>query len=423
MKTLVAQIEKFSHDARGIARINGKITFIDGALPGERVRYVLTKQKKQYDEARLIEVLETSPSRVPPRCPYYGECGGCSLQHLDWSAQVQVKQAQVLDVLQRIAGLAPNTIVQPLVSTGWQYRDKARFTGELGFKKKYQSKLTQPIDECSILNPHASRVLRPLRACLNTLAHPEQISSIEIAVGEEAVALIFRLKGQINTQPLLDFAQTHGIRLLIQIGSQAPVQLIYPANTSDDLTYSLPAYQLTMAFHPTDFTQINPAVNRLMVEQALNLLTLNPHDVVLDLFCGIGNFTLPIAQHCQKAIGIEGLPALVARAAANAASNGIDNAEFYCGDLERIADIQRQYDLKINKLLLDPPRTGALAVVQQIKHLNPERLVYVSCDPATFARDAAVLTAAGYELSTLGVMDMFPQTTHVETMALFIRHR
>ena len=417
MKPLQAQIEKFSHDARGIARINGKITFIDGALPGERVTYVLYNSKKHYDEARVIEVLQASSWRVVPACRYYGLCGGCSLQHLADSKQLEVKQTLVLELLERVARISPRHLLSPLASQTQHYRAKARFSVQidssgvaLGFKQKHQPNLTVSIDQCLVLNKAVEGLLPPLRACLQSLDSVSRIKSLELAVGEEATVLIVREQLPLSdSQRLQAFAATHGIRLVLHTASD------------DYLTYSLPAYQLVLRFHPTDFTQINPAMNRLMIAQALELLELNRTDVVLDLFCGIGNFTLPMARCCQQVIGIEGLASLVARAEMNAEMNGIDNAVFHAGNLERMQDITTLSSSSINKVLLDPPRGGALAVVKQMSRINPERVLYISCDAATFARDAAELTRNGYMLHTLGVMDMFPHTAHIETMALFLK--
>ena len=435
-KLVIAQIEKFSHDARGIARVNGKTTFIDGALPLETVAFEYTRKKKDYDDGRVISVIEASPDRTEPHCPHYDLCGGCSLQHVKPETQIHVKQQQLLDLLTRVHRVQPLVILPPLVGDYWHYRHKARLSVRfvekkqsvmVGFREKKNPRYITPITECSVLSAKLKLILPALSALIESLDAKLQIPQIEIAVGDVELALIFRHMSDLSVADqayLRDFAKTHAIRLFLQSGGLDTVKLFYPEDGIEFLTYSLPDQQVTFQFHPTDFTQVNAALNRKMVNQALKLLDLQSDDIVLDLFCGLGNFSLPLARFCGLVIGVEGSEQMVHRARMNAQLNQITNTQFECMNLDDDQALSAIQSYQVNKILIDPPRTGALAFVKKIHHLAPTHLVYVSCDPATLARDSAVLVhEQGYKLVSVGVMDMFPQTTHVESIALFQKNK
>lgn len=427
-----ADIEKFSHDGRGIARINGKTTFIQGALPGEQVSFQYTVVKSDFDEGKVVSVDSASPSRVEPRCPHYALCGGCSLQHLDEQAQIHEKQALLLEMLQRIGHCEPETILEPLTSASWHYRNKARLSVRyvvkkqaalVGFREKNNPRYITEINQCPVLNAKVDAQISNLRALIESFDDLDTIAQIEVAAGDEDVALIFRnleSLSQADEEKLREFGRKTGFYLYLQPGGADTVRLFYPEGASEFLTYDLPEENIHFQFHPTDFTQVNAGLNRLMVARALELMALTKDDIVLDLFCGLGNFSLPLAKHCSKVIGVEGSDTMVARATMNARANGLTNTAFYCANLEQSDALTMLLPQQFTKLLIDPPRSGALEIVKQIEKLNPKRLVYVSCNPATLARDADILVNhKGYRLKAAGVMDMFPHTAHVESIALF----
>lgn len=429
---LTAKIEKFSHDGRGIARIDGKTTFIQGALPEEEVNFKYTRVKRDFDEGQVISIHSASASRVEPRCPHYNFCGGCSLQHLEESRQIHEKQALLLNLLQRTGHCEPELVLEPLISKHWHYRNKARLSvrfvekkqsAMVGFRERNNPRYITEINECPILNEKIDAQIPRLRALIDTLDNPHSITQVEVAAGDEEVALIFRNMESLSDndqERLRNFGKESGFRLFLQPGGPETVAIFYPELASEFLTYTLADYQVEFQFHPTDFTQINASLNQQMVAKALELMELTAEDVVLDLFCGLGNFSLPLARHCAKVVGIEGSETMVARAQMNAQANGLANTEFYCADLDKIDSINLMLAQKFTKLLIDPPRSGALEIVKQIEKLNPERIVYVSCNPATLARDSDILVNhKGYRLSAAGVMDMFPHTAHVESIALF----
>ncbi|MBA3535303.1 MAG: 23S rRNA (uracil(1939)-C(5))-methyltransferase RlmD [Tatlockia sp.] len=427
-----AEIEKFSHDGRGIARISGKITFIQGALPGEKVSFQYTRVKSDFDEGRMTALISASPMRAEPRCPHYSQCGGCSLQHLDEQSQIHVKQSLLIDLLQRTGHCEPETILEPLKSNNWNYRNKARLSvryvikkgiGLVGFREKHNPRYIAEISQCPILNAKIDSQILNMRALLESLENPHTIAQIEVAAGDEEIALIFRnleTLSLVDEEKLRAYGRETNFRIFLQPGGPDTVHLFYPEGESEFLHYALPQENIQFQFHPTDFTQVNAGLNRLMVARAIELLALTKEDLILDLFCGLGNFSLPIARHCAKVIGVEGSNTMVSRAQMNAKANAITNAEFICADLEQISALTVLLGQRFTKLLIDPPRCGALEVVKQIDKLNPERLVYVSCNPATLARDSDILVnQKGYRLRAAGVMDMFPHTAHVESIALF----
>lgn len=424
-----ARIDSMAHDGRGVARINEKATFIEGALPGEEVMFVYTSQHKRYDEGDTREIVSASPDRVSPRCAHFKICGGCSFQHVDPAAQVRMKEQLLLENLRRIGEVIPENVLPPLTGPHWGYRRRARLGVKfvekkqamlVGFRER-RSALLADIGRCEVLHPAVGEHLLELRRLLRGLHAYNRIPQIEVAAGDEAVALVFR-----NLDPLSEgdraalsaFGEQHGFYIYLQPAGPESVVSLWPEGAR--LHYTLPRYNVKLEFRPTDFTQVNGEMNRLMVERALALLELSPQERVLDLFCGLGNFTLPIARHARGVVGVEGDAKLVQRARDNARDNGISNTEFHAADLDSADSPWPWLTGGFDKILLDPPRTGALEAVRRIGPLGASRIVYISCNPATFARDAAELVHRhAYRLVSAGVMDMFPHTTHVECMALF----
>jgi 23S rRNA (uracil1939-C5)-methyltransferase len=431
---MIARVETLSHDGRGIARIDGKATFIQNALPGETVAFRYLRKKKDFDEGQVLSVIDPSVHRVEPLCPHYSVCGGCSLQHLNGATQLYEKQKQLLELFARMSKTQPENVLEPLMSSLWHYRNKARLsvrysekkqTTLLGFREKNNPREIADITQCLILNERVSSELGPLRQMLNALDAPQNIAQIEVAVGDHEVALILRNLFPLSLQDeekVKEFARSNGFRIFLQPGGAESVFLFYPEDGQSLLTYPLLQDDIIVQFHPTDFTQVNAGMNQLMVAEALKLLALKPKDRVLDLFCGLGNFSLPIARYCAQVIGVEGSDAMVLRARMNAEANGLTNAQFLCENLDGDSVLSGLSQYKPNKMLLDPPRTGALNIVKTVDQMNLERIVYVSCHPATLARDTNVLVhQQGFRLLSAGVMDMFPHTAHVESVAVFER--
>lgn len=424
-----AEIADAAHDGRGIARVDGKATFIHGALPGETVRFRYLARRRSHDEGQAVEVLRASPRRVEPRCAHFGVCGGCSLQHLQPAAQIAAKQKVLLDNLRQIGGVMPARVLPPIVNASpWGYRRKARLGVRhverkgrvlVGFRERGSSRVAD-IDTCHVLHPKVGALLPQLSALIGSLAVRRRLPQIEMAMDDARCVLILRVlepPGEHDLRLLADFQARHDLVFYLQPGGPETVR---PLDRAVELRYALPGHGLTLGFLPGDFTQVNSDINRQMIDSALALLAPGPDDRVLDLFCGIGNFTLPLARHSRSVTGVEGDPGLVERARANAAANGLRNADFFTADLygELAAEpwLQRPFD----KALLDPPRSGALQVLPLLPRAGVKRLCYVSCYPGTLARDAGELVhRLGYRLHSAGVMDMFPHTAHVESLALF----
>ncbi|HEY5718351.1 MAG TPA: 23S rRNA (uracil(1939)-C(5))-methyltransferase RlmD [Motiliproteus sp.] len=426
-------VERLSHDGRGVARHQGKTLFVSGALPGEQVQVQLERQQRRFDEGLCLEVLESSDERTAPACPHFQQCGGCQLQHLQAEHQLQHKQEQALQQLQRLGKVTPAAILPGLEGPHWHYRRRARLSlschrtgGQplLGFRA-HNSKQLIALQQCPILEPRGEALLQGLQALLPALQRPQSISHIEIALGDSDSALVIR-----HPQPLATEDQTQLLALCEAKQSQLYLQPAGPESLQrvlgrglERLHYSVPgpesSAQLQLAFHPNDFTQVNAHVNRAMIAQALALLRPQTGDRILDLFCGLGNFTLPLAQHATAVVGVEGGAAMVVRGEENARANGLDNCRFYAADLTQPLQGEPWFGAGFNKLLLDPPRAGALEVIRQLPLKGIEKLLYISCDPATFARDAGELAERGLKLKQWGVMNMFPHTTHVESMGLF----
>ncbi|MBC53962.1 MAG: 23S rRNA (uracil(1939)-C(5))-methyltransferase RlmD [Gammaproteobacteria bacterium] len=449
VEAVPVSIERLSHEGRGVGKIDGKIAFVDGALPGENVTAVYTSRRSQYDALKVQDILLASSQRVTPPCAVAGICGGCVLQHLAPSAQLELKQQVLTDQLKHTGGITDFQVLPAMASETEHYRRKARLAVRyvhkksdvlVGFRETANTFITD-MHDCAVLVKPVARLISPLRALILSLEACRDIPQIEVAVGEShcvdseqlpdvlRVALVLRHLvplGDADRQRLQQFAELHDIAWFLQSGGPDTVQKFWPADDNTSLFYYLPQRAgsnlpaITMEFQPGDFTQVNAGINRHMIEQALDLLDLQPQDQVLDLFCGLGNFTLAIAQRCQAVTGVEGSEDMVTRAAMNAQRNGINNTRFYAANLFTDFDQETWAKPVYDKLLLDPPRSGAIEFVSRIRELLPRRIVYVSCNPATLARDAAELQRQGYELASAGVMDMFPHTGHVESMALFV---
>jgi len=426
-----AVIESLSHDGRGVTHVDGKTTFVDGALPGEEISFLYTHKSRKHDEGRICEIFSASPERVEPRCAHFDICGGCSLQHQAADRQIVSKQQALLDNLERIGKVRPVEVLKPLTGPVWGYRNKARLGVKyvrkkgrvlVGFREKRAPYLAD-IRRCEVLHPSVGERIESLAELVQGLQARERIAQIEVAIGDEVAALVFRnldALSSADSQALKDYAQSTGLHIYLQPGGPDSIELLWPQ--SSRLSYRLPAFALELQFLPTDFTQVNPAINQPMIEQALSLLQLAPAHRVLDLFCGLGNFTLPIARQVTGVTGVEGDASLVQRARDNAVHNGIGNCDYQIVDLGEDPGGQTWMQCRYDRVLLDPPRSGAQEIVKHLGKLGAERIVYVSCHPGSLARDAGVLVnELGYTLAAAGVMDMFPHTAHVESMALFIR--
>jgi 23S rRNA (uracil1939-C5)-methyltransferase len=422
-------IESLAHDGRGVTHLDGKTLFIDGALPGEVIGFEYLATHRKFDEGRVTAIQHPSPDRVDPKCPHFGLCGGCSLQHLAAGAQIRAKQRILLDNLEHIGNVQAAEVLSPLTGPAWGYRGKARLGVKyvikkgrvlVGFREKRKPYIAD-LSRCEVLHPSVGEHIHELSALVDRLEARARIPQIEVAVSEGCTALVFR-----HLDPLSDadraqlkrYAIEGGIHVYLQPGGPDSVHACWPEHSS--LSYHIPAQAIEVRFRPTDFTQVNSAINRQMVERVLQLLALDGHDRVLDLFCGLGNFTLPMARLAAEVTGVEGETGLVSRARDNAALNGLDNVSFYAADLTDDDPEAAWAGGGYNKVLLDPPRSGAAAVMPALANIRPQRIVYVSCHPGSLARDSGTLVhTLGYRLCAAGVMDMFPHTSHVESIALF----
>ncbi|MET1162877.1 MAG: 23S rRNA (uracil(1939)-C(5))-methyltransferase RlmD, partial [Pseudoxanthomonas sp.] len=414
---------------RGVARRDGKTVFVAGALPGERVMAEQTAKNRHFDEARTVEVLQASPDRVPPPCPHFGVCSGCVLQHLAEDKQILLKQRVLLENLERIGHVVPQRILPALTGQSWGYRRKGRFSVRrvnkkdkalVGFRE-IDPRFVADLRICLTVIPHIGERIEALALLVESLDAREDIPQIEFIAGDETVALVFRHLSPLNDgdrAKLAAFAQRHDFAFYLQSGGIDSVVPLWPQ--APELAFALPQWNVELAFRPLDFIQVNASLNQKMIAHAFDLLEPQPQDRILDLFCGLGNFTLPMARLAGEVVGVEGEAGLVLRARENAARNGLSNAHFHAADLtedQRGTPWMRQ---GFNKLLLDPPRSGADEVLKQLPLKNIDRIVYVSCHPASLARDAGFLVKErGYKLKAAGVMDMFPHTGHVESIALF----
>lgn len=425
-------VHALSHDGRGVADQQGKKIFVDGALTGELVVAQITREHRRFSEAKVIEIKQASPDRVIPPCKHADLCGGCSLQHMSSSAQIQLKEKALLEQLRHFGGLKPKTLLPPLMGPTEHYRRRGRLGVKYVFKREqilvgFREKNTHfiaDIDQCEVLDQRVGYLLHPLRAVIQSLTAFKTIPQIEISMGDDQVALVFRHLeplSEADQNTLIEFATTHQIELYLQPAGVASVHKIWPLGSEERLAYALPDFDLQMRFHPMDFTQVNYVINKNMINLAIDLLAPSSTDRVLDLFCGLGNFTLPLARRVSHVVGVEGDEAMVVRGRENAQHNQLSNVTFYGADLT--SDFTSSVWAKegFDKILLDPPRSGAFEMVQYLPKFNASTIVYVSCNPATLARDAGELVKNGYVLKKAGVMDMFPHTTHVESIALFER--
>ena len=424
-------IEDLSHDGRGVATHEEKKVFVHGALPGERIVARLTGRRRHFDEGECVDILEPSPDRVTPPCPHFGQCGGCSLQHFNPVRQIQAKQQTLEQNLARIGKVEPEGYWPPLTGPQWDYRRRARLSVRyvhkkervlVGFRERYGA-FVADMQECRVLDPRIAEHLDGLSGMIYSMDARRSIPQIEVACGDEACALVFRHLEPLSDgdlEKLREFARRTGIAVLLQPKGPSTIHALEPKTVA--LSFALPDFGVELAFGPADFVQVNAAMNRKMVARAVDLLDPGPEDRVLDLFCGLGNFTLPIATRAGQVTGVEGDAELVRKGTENAHRNGLDNVSFFAADLtEEPAGapwLRGGYD----KVLVDPPRSGAEFILPHIAASGARRIVYVSCHPASLARDAGILVREyGYVLKGAGVMDMFPHTGHVESIAVFER--
>ena len=431
------RVESLNHDGEGVVR-NGKTAFVAGALPGELVRFVRRRAHSQYDEAELEAVLEPSARRVTPRCAHFGVCGGCALQHLDSSTQLSIKEQQLRETLERLGKVTPQRWLAPLAGPPWQYRRRARLGARfvrarerslVGFRERLSSHVAE-LQRCEVLSAPVGELVAPLGVLLTSLSIRERLPQIEVSVGDDCVVLVLRVldaPSDADRQRLLEFEAAHKLRIYLQPGGLNTVQpLCEPAVVLD---YALPEFNLRLQFEVSDFIQINAALNRALVSRVVELLELDAQARVLDLYCGLGNFTLAMARRAASVVGVEGDAGLVARATDNATRNDIANATFISANLAS-AELAGAAGAPtgvagawtrgpFTHVLLDPPRVGAREVLPLLARLAPRRLVYVSCHPGSLARDLGELVHThGFELLAAGVADMFPQTAHVESIAV-----
>jgi 23S rRNA (uracil1939-C5)-methyltransferase len=427
LEDLILSIDALDAEGRGVARnADGKVVFVEGALPGERAAVSVFNKKRKFETARALQILESSAGRRAPPCPHFGTCGGCATQHADERTQMAAKQRWLEDCLERIGKVKPETLLPILYGPEWGYRHRARLSvrhlasrgAMVGFRERRSTHVAE-MRECHVLPQPVSQLIVPLRSLVGSLSIRERLPQIEVAVGDNATVLVFRhlLPLDLSDQEILkEFAGRHGVHVWLQPGGPESARPFEPAHS--ELYYELPEFGVRIGFRPTEFTQVNFAVNRMLVSRALRLLDAQPGERVADLFCGLGNFSLPLARRGAQVIGFEGNRELVERARQNAAANGLV-AQFEAVDLFKngIAAFG-----PFDKILIDPPREGAVEVVKALPAQWPRRIVYVSCDPATLARDAAILVhTQGFRLSAAGVANMFPHTAHVESVALFDR--
>jgi 23S rRNA (uracil1939-C5)-methyltransferase len=422
-------VDSLAHDGRGVAHVDGKAVFIDGALPGETVGIEYLATHRHYDEASACAVHIPSPHRVEPRCAHFGVCGGCSLQHLEAGEQILAKQQTLLDNLQRIGRVTPAKVLEPLRGPVWGYRGRARLGVKdvikkgrvlVGFREK-RSAFVADLQRCEVLHAAVGTRLPDLAELIAGLQARARIPQVEVAVTDRVTALVFRhLEAlcEADIEKLKTFAGEQHFNVYLQPGGPDSVRPLWPEDST--LSYALPGEDVELEFGPTDFTQVNTEINRLAVARVLQLLAAEAGHRVLDLFCGLGNFTLPLARHAIEAVGVEGDASLVARARRNAQRNGIANATFHLADLAVRQTEAPWVGQRYERVLLDPPRSGAAVVLDVVGNIRPDRVVYVSCHPGSLARDAGRLVGEfGYRLLAAGVMDMFPHTAHVESIALF----
>ncbi len=428
-----APIDSSTHDGRGIAATAGKKVFVAGALEGETVRFIRRKTRRNFDEAELLDVIEASPDRIEARCAAFDRCGGCSLQHVSGDRQRDIKLRTLQDNLERIGGIEPQRWLEAMTGPEWNYRRRARLAVKdvsakgrvlVGFRERLAPFIVD-MNRCEVLAKPVDSMIDDLSELVGRLSIRTRLPQIEVAVAENAIALVFRVldePGDADRRELIEFAKAQDVRVYLQTGGLDTVSPLYPESIEGALYYTLPEFDLRIEFEPIDFVQVNADINRRMVHTAIEHLDPQPDDTVLDLYCGIGNFSLPVAREAGRVLGIEGEASLVRRAGENAARNGIDNVTFLAADLSKIDGSEPWIRQHWDRVLLDPARSGAAEVVRHMARLGPERITYVSCHPGTLARDARTLVQEqGYRLEAAGIIDMFPQTAHVESIALFMK--
>ena len=426
-----ATITGVTHDGRGIADSDGKKVFVAGALEGETVTYQRRRFRRNFDEAELLEVHVASPDRIEAKCEAFGRCGGCSLQHISPSHQRDIKAQTLRDNLERIGRVTPEAWLEPMTGPVWNYRRRARLAVKdvhgkgralVGFRERHAPFITD-MRRCEVLAAPIDSMLTDLSDLVGALSIKARLPQIEVAVAENDIALVFRVLDPPTAADIEHFRQfgsTQGLRIYLQTGGLDSVALLYPETVEESLYYSLPEFDIRVDFEPVDFVQVNSDINQRMVHFALEQLGAGPADRVVDLYCGIGNFSLPLARQAGSVLGVEGEKTLTERAAENARRNGLDNVSFRVADLSKIDGSESWVRDGCDRMLLDPARSGAAEVVTRMHLFGPQRIVYVSCHPGTLARDAGTLVHdMGYQLESAGIIDMFPHTAHVESIAVF----
>ncbi len=441
-------VESLDLEAQGIAHdAEGKVVFIDGALPGETVQARVNRRKNQWEQATLTVLANESSQRVRPACPHFGlhagACGGCKMQHLHAAAQVAIKQRALEDSLWHLAKVRPDVVLRAIEGPAWGYRHRARMsvrhvlkkgTVLVGFHER-KSSFIADMQSCAVLPQRVSAMLMPLRTLIMAMDTRDRLPQIELAMGDDVLALVLRHLEPLTASDLArlrEFAAEHGVQWWLQPKGPDTAHRLDDGN--DELSYTLPEFGITMPFKPTDFTQVNPQINAVLVGRAVRLLDVQAHERVIDWFCGLGNFTLPLATLAREVLGVEGSDVLVQRASTNASGNGLHaKTRFAARDLFALTAAQLAGDAVADKWLIDPPREGAFALAKALVELTadpalapdwvaPRRIVYVSCNPATLARDAGLLVhQAGYRCSAAGSVNMFPHTSHAESIAVFDR--
>ncbi len=428
-----AEITAVTHDGRGIAAADGKKAFVAGALEGETVTYIRRKFRRNFDEAELLEVHAASPDRIEARCAVFGRCGGCSLQHVTADHQRDIKSQTLRDNLERIGKVTPREWLEPMTGPEWHYRRRARLAVKdvhgkgralVGFRERHAPFITD-MQRCEVLVQPLDSLIADLSDLIGGLSIRARLPQIEVAVAENAIALVFRVLDAPSDDDIAAFrafGKEHGLRIYLQTGGLDSVSAVFPDVVDEPLYYTLPEFDIRVDFEPVDFVQVNADINQRMVHFAVEQLDAGPDDRVLDLFCGIGNFSLPLARKAGIVLGVEGESSLVERAGSNAATNGLDNVSFRTADLSKIDGTEAWVREGWNRMLLDPARSGADEVVTRMHLFGPQRIVYVSCHPGTLARDAGTLVhEQGYTLEAAGIIDMFPHTAHVESIAVFTK--
>jgi 23S rRNA (uracil1939-C5)-methyltransferase len=428
-----ATITSVTHDGRGIAATDGKKVFVAGALEGETVTYQRRKLRRNFDEAELLEIHQASPDRIEAQCEAFGRCGGCSLQHVSTEHQRDIKEQALRDNLERIGQVEPREWLAPMTGPDWNYRRRARLAVKevhgkgrvlVGFRERHAPFVTD-MRRCEVLAKPLDALVSDLSTLIGSLSIRARVPQIEVAVAENGVALVFRVldpPGEADLEHLRRFGSDHALRIYLQPGGLDSVSLLYPETSGEPLYYTLPEFDIRVDFEPIDFVQVNSDINRRMVHFAVEQLAPGRDCRVLDLFCGIGNFSLALARRAGTVLGVEGEASLTRRAADNARTNGLDNVSFRVADLSKIDGSESWVRAGWDRMLLDPARSGAAEVVTRMHLFAPQRIVYVSCHPGTLARDAGTLVnEQGYRLEAAGIIDMFPHTAHVESIAVFTK--